>query len=318
MSLLTTFYGLVKPLRTERPDITQINPNFDIIDAALRTNALGLAGKGPAVATTTVKTSAYTAVPNEAVICDPTGGGFTVTLPTAAQGAVASCFVAIRRNAVGGTNAVTIARGGSDTINGGTASLSLPLDSETVVLLRDQTNTAWWGMFGQKSLASLDARFASITATAGLVGCKATSTATTSIPTATTTAVPLAATSEWDTNGFHSTSTNNARITIPTGFAGKYHVHGVYSLAGSATGRRMARVQKNGGGTAVARGDFTPGTNANVLTVNAAGDVTLADGDYLELYAYQDSGGSLALATGTLVDSAGTAITASLSIRRLG
>lgn len=37
--------------------------------------------------------------------------------------------------------------------------------------------------------------------------------------------VPFAGTESWDTDNFHSTSTNNSRITIPSGKAGKYLVN---------------------------------------------------------------------------------------------
>jgi hypothetical protein len=51
---------------------------------------------------------------------------------------------------------------------------------------------------------------------------KAKRTSTQTISDATWTSVALNATDDWDTHTMHDTSTNNSRITIPTGWGGKY------------------------------------------------------------------------------------------------
>lgn len=59
---------------------------------------------------TGTKTADYTADHGECVICDPSGGGFTVTLPKARDGAK----VAIKNDTTS-TNTITIAAGSGDT-----------------------------------------------------------------------------------------------------------------------------------------------------------------------------------------------------------
>jgi hypothetical protein len=71
---------------------------------------------------TAVKTSAYTAVIGDLVLVDPTGGAFTVTLPTAV-GVVGQSIRVFNNTA--STTAVTVATTSSQTINGSsTASMT--------------------------------------------------------------------------------------------------------------------------------------------------------------------------------------------------
>lgn len=84
---------------------------------------------------TAVKTANYTAAANELVRCDTSGGSFTVTLPTAP---VAGTLAGVKQVAVAGvgTNAVTVACGGSDIFNvsGGAASATLTLKGQSQLL----------------------------------------------------------------------------------------------------------------------------------------------------------------------------------------
>jgi hypothetical protein len=60
-------------------------------------------------------------------------------------------------------------------------------------------------------------------ATTGFVGCQAIGdNFTVSYTQYADLAIPFASTDKFDTNGFHDPSTNNTRITIPTGYGGKY------------------------------------------------------------------------------------------------
>lgn len=63
---------------------------------------------------TAVKTSAYTAGFGETVLCNPTGAGFTVTLPAAVAGAKPI----IIKNDSTSTNTITIDGAGAETIDG--------------------------------------------------------------------------------------------------------------------------------------------------------------------------------------------------------
>ena len=98
-----------------------------------------------------------------------------------------------------------------------------------------------------------------------------------------------------DTDGFHDNTTNNGRITIPTGKGGKYLITAVVHYAANATGYRKAFVTKNGvvfTGDAIAD-QRTGGFSAAGSEPTFNGIVELVAGDYLLLNGWQNSGGSL-------------------------
>ena len=95
----------------------------------------------------------------------------------------------------------------------------------------------------------------------------------------------------FDTDSYHDNLTNNSRLTVPTGLGGYYLIIANCSWAASGTGTRFAKIMK-GGATNIAYtglpGSATDGMNLCVATV-----ANLAAADYVELYSYQNSGGSL-------------------------
>lgn len=107
---------------------------------------------------TAVKTTTYAAAANDLVPCDTTGGGFTVTLPTAPAD---KTLVAIKHVILGGTNVVTYACGGADVINkaGGATSGTLPLLAQAVLLLYKASSAIWYIIADDLALTQLDARF---------------------------------------------------------------------------------------------------------------------------------------------------------------
>ena len=135
--------------------------------------------------------------------------------------------------------------------------------------------------------------------------CTATNVAATSYANNTRAVVPLA-TEDADTGGsydgaMHSTSSNNSRVIATT--AGRYRLTARESWAANATGRRLLDVTKNTGGTFAAGSlvlsaapAFTL-TAADVCRVDAECELDLAANDYVEMWAYQTSGGNLALDT---------------------
>jgi hypothetical protein len=123
-------------------------------------------------------------------------------------------------------------------------------------------------------------------------GCGLTHSTTQSIANATGQAVVFD-TESFDTDTYHSTSSNTSRITAPTN--GKYSFHANISFAINSTGVRYIYFVKNGvttdryganNKTAVS-GDLTQLSTSYVFTLTAT--------DYVEVYAYQSSGGSLNL-----------------------
>ena len=88
-----------------------------------------------------------------------------------------------------------------------------------------------------------------------------------------------------DTDGFHSTSSNTGRITIPSGKAGKYLITANFTFGNYNTAKYLA-IYKNG--------SIVPqliAWQANSLTTtpySMSGMASLAVSDYIELMAYSD------------------------------
>ncbi|WP_239404634.1 hypothetical protein [Frankia sp. Cj3] len=115
-----------------------------------------------------------------------------------------------------------------------------------------------------------------------------TASGTQSIPNATATALTFDLESVDNRNG-HSTSSNTSRYTFQE--TGLYLLGGMVSFAGNTTGERAIALRYNntldiGGSSASSVGATDQGLS--VLTVNPG-----TAGDYIELRAYQGSGGSL-------------------------
>lgn len=106
-------------------------------------------------------------------------------------------------------------------------------------------------------------------------------------------------TEDFDTNAFHSTSTNTSRVTIPAGYDGKYRISGVVTYA--ATNSTLARavlLYKNG--TLFNQMARIPGIGS--ITTDTAVPfsfiLNLVAGDYIELFALQNTTVSVNLQAG--------------------
>ena len=123
---------------------------------------------------------------------------------------------------------------------------------------------------------------------ATLTGCSLYRTSDPSIADSTWTTVTYNA-ENYDTDGFHSTSTNTERITIPTGKGGKYQIFCNIIWADSVVGRRQMRLMKNGSELLRVYGPKVDGTTTYTLyTVES-----LAATDYIEIQVNQSSAGAL-------------------------
>jgi hypothetical protein len=111
----------------------------------------------------------------------------------------------------------------------------------------------------------------------------------TNINNATWTSLALAS-ENFDTDTMHDNSTNNSRITIR--LTGKYFVVGTSDFSAAVGGSRLLRVYQNGT-TDVGNSLGPPPTAGNNLPCLVHTLVTLTANDYIELQAYQDSGGTL-------------------------
>jgi hypothetical protein len=120
------------------------------------------------------------------------------------------------------------------------------------------------------------------------IGVSCTSSGNQSITTSTLTAVTLA-TEQFDTDAFHSTSTNTSRITIPSGLAGKYRFNAYVSFEGGAlsTGYRSVSFKKNNTDSyGAATGDAFNGPTDLASTII----LDLVATDYVEIIVWHNQG----------------------------
>jgi hypothetical protein len=126
-------------------------------------------------------------------------------------------------------------------------------------------------------------------------GVKAYNDGTQSITNNTSTAVTFAG-EEWDTHSIHSTSVNTSRFTVPSGKDGKWEFTYKALFAANATGLRIGWLRKNGGTDTnnVIGSTCNVAPNSTALaTVSKTCQADLVATDYIEMFVYQNSGGSL-------------------------
>lgn len=124
--------------------------------------------------------------------------------------------------------------------------------------------------------------------------CRATMTTGQDIPNATYTAVVWTDPDVYDMNGMHNSTTHPSRITIQT--SGWYTVSALIGFAGNASGTRELALYKNGSLVGIYM-DLVS-TNTNQMMLSMSDEMPLLAGDYLEIFAYQSSGGSLFIDAG--------------------
>jgi len=113
-------------------------------------------------------------------------------------------------------------------------------------------------------------------------------------------------TESWDSDAFHSVSSNTSRLIVPTGLAGKYRYDLNILWDGPATpaGYRSIAVTKNTSGTfdgsaVVQRVYIQPVTVASTVTQHhLSGIVDLAEGDHLEAWVIHTQGATLLVKAG--------------------
>jgi|LakMenEpi03Aug12_release.lakeMendotaPanAssembly.Ray.scaffolds.fasta_scaffold437515_1 hypothetical protein len=126
------------------------------------------------------------------------------------------------------------------------------------------------------------------------VGCSLYKNANQTVNNATNTAITFQSES-YDTDGFHDTSTNTSRITIPAGKAGKYLVTGSIAWSTGAN-ERVAMIYKNGSLVNYMHQMYPDNAGGYYAPFNYV--INLTVGDYIELFCYQGSGGSLTVYNG--------------------
>jgi hypothetical protein len=127
-------------------------------------------------------------------------------------------------------------------------------------------------------------------ATPTFVGCSVYNSSTLSVANNTETLITYD--SEYiDTNGFHEGVTNPGRITIPSGYAGKYLISATNRWVQNPTGARNMTLYVNNVSTIDMMN--LPGNSSTLSYCFRSVIYTLAEGDYLTIKATQTSGGAL-------------------------
>jgi hypothetical protein len=135
-------------------------------------------------------------------------------------------------------------------------------------------------------------------------GCRVYRTTNVTLADVTWTKVPAFDAEHYDNGGYHSLVTNPERITIPAGLGGTYLVTASCWFAQNANGFRLFQVTKNADAVNVDpvvyedRSPYTPVGIGSVIAMSA-GLWPLAAGDYVQLWAHQNSGGNLDLTANT-------------------
>lgn len=135
----------------------------------------------------------------------------------------------------------------------------------------------------------------SLSSAAAFVGCSLYKSADQSLANSTTTVITWDL-EHYDTNTFHDNSTNNSRITIPSGKAGKYLIQVTLNWNSNATSYREARIRLNGS-TLLAYSPIQAASSGGVAnTLNVVKSLSVAD--YIEIQGEQASGGALSISGG--------------------
>jgi hypothetical protein len=154
------------------------------------------------------------------------------------------------------------------------------------------------GTNGQVLTADSTAATGLAWATAGstFAGCRLEKSANQSISNSTDTALTWD-TETFDTDTFHSTSTNTSRITIPAGKAGYYQFNVNIGWGASSTGIRDLNISKNG--TRFQYFTFN-GQASNAQSFAYSAIAYGAVNDYFEIVVFQNSGGALNIQSNVL------------------
>lgn len=94
-----------------------------------------------------------------------------------------------------------------------------------------------------------------------------------------------------DTNSMHDNSTNNSRVTIHT--SGWYRIKMRTVFDANATGFRGIEGYKNGAVLGLREIEFHTAHAVQARTLNLSFFLPLLADDYIEMFAFQDSGGAL-------------------------
>lgn len=126
-----------------------------------------------------------------------------------------------------------------------------------------------------------------------LLGTRLTHSATQTIASGTSTTVLTFTTEIFDSQDFHSATTNTSRITVPTGAAGYYLISANVAFATNSTGTRALALRKNGAANLATATVQGPADASNPTTLLVQEVQYLNAGDFYEVTVAQSSGVAL-------------------------
>lgn len=100
-------------------------------------------------------------------------------------------------------------------------------------------------------------------------------------------------TETYDTDGYHSTSSNTGRLTIPTGKSGYYYVYSLVRWDNNTSGLRTMQITQGSGQSSIGVIEATPGGASAYIGFHQGSIRYAAAGDYFECKVNQTSGGNL-------------------------
>jgi hypothetical protein len=181
------------------------------------------------------------------------GGGTSGTVTITNSMATA---IDAKGDLIGGTGADTFAR--------------LAVGANDTVLTADST-------------AATGLKWAAVAGGSSFSGCRLTKSANQNITSNTFTTVTWD-TETYDVGGYHDNSTNNSRITIPSGKAGYYQINSMFAFAASASGsQRIGRIKKNGSASYYNNAGTAGLTSGGYASFAMADIVYGAVADYFEI-----------------------------------
>lgn len=92
-----------------------------------------------------------------------------------------------------------------------------------------------------------------------------------------------------------SLGNNDSRFTVPAGFDGLWAMGGNFIWATSSAGDRAILIGKNGSGSRLVQSEIGATTTGPISGYEVATEARLVAGDYIELFAFQTTGGALSI-----------------------